>query len=119
MKMLIVYYGDSPHYVEGFSPVCKRSGVGSLHLLPRRPMTITADEYEHLKVRYPQLARSVKIVSKTADDVPVEPPEPTPVAEDVPSLVAAGVEAKQGDDVAFSDEGKAKGPWLKKKAKET
>lgn len=49
MKNLIVYYGDSPEYVEGFPKNCKRSCQGSLHLLPRKPTTVTSDEYEHIK----------------------------------------------------------------------
>lgn len=121
MKMLIVYYGDSPQYVEGFSPTCKRSCVGSLHLLPRRPLTVTEDEYEHLKARYPQLTRSVKIISKTAEEAAPPPPNvdegPPVVTEPLDTVAAEGTKVEE-NTAAHVDEGKAKGSWLKKKAKD-
>ena len=66
MKKLIVYYGDSPVYVEGFNEDCKRSCKGSLHIRPRRPITVTDDEYEHItdeKGKYASMKRWVKVIS--------------------------------------------------------
>jgi len=67
MKLLINYYGDAPIYVEGFKESCKRSCKGSLHLLPKKPLTITHDEYEHLKEKYSYIMKKVRVLAKKED----------------------------------------------------
>lgn len=71
MKKLIVYYGDSPVYVEGFSKDCARSCKGSLHIRPRRPITVTDGEYDHItdaNGKYAFMKRWVKVVSVMKED---------------------------------------------------
>ena len=48
-KYLIIYYGDAPECVEGFSKECARMKKGALHIKPGRQMTVTGDELKHIK----------------------------------------------------------------------
>lgn len=68
MKKLIAYYGDSPVYVEGFSKDCARSCEGSVHVLPRKPVTVTSDEYEHIKKSYSWMLPKLKVVAEIGED---------------------------------------------------
>ena len=86
MKMLIHYRGDHPVYVEGFAEGCKRSVTGSLHVLPKKHITVTEDEYNHMVAEYPDMMKFVKVVAKSADaeDAPVSV-EPPAVPTDTPA----------------------------------
>ncbi len=68
MKKLIAYYGDSPVYVEGFSEDCARSCEGSVHVLPRKSVTVTDDEYDHIKEKYSWMLPKLKIVAEIGKD---------------------------------------------------
>ena len=66
MKKLIVYYGDSPVYVEGFPKECKRTCKGSLHIRPKRPKTVTDEEYKYITDpdgKYAYMIRNLKLIS--------------------------------------------------------
>jgi hypothetical protein len=65
MKKLIAYYGDCPEYVEGFTSDCERSCEGSLHLLPRKTMTVTADELEFIKAKMPHIFKKIRVVAES------------------------------------------------------
>ena len=67
MKKLIAYYGDSPEYVDDFPKDCERSCKGSLHLIPRKPTTVTEGELKHLKEEHPKLRLRV-IAEKAPED---------------------------------------------------
>ena len=54
--MLVNYQGPKPETVEGFPDDAKRSCVGALHLLPRRPKEITADEWAWIKANRKDVA---------------------------------------------------------------
>ena len=69
MKKLIAYYGDSPVYVEGFSEDCARSCKGSVHVLPRKPVTVTDDEYDHIKEKYSWMLPKLKVVAEIGKNV--------------------------------------------------
>jgi len=90
MKKLIAYYGDSPVYVEGFSKDCARSCKGSVHVLPRKPVTVTADEYEHIKKSYSWMLPKLKVVAEIGEDKKVEDagsgkPEPSSKTKSEPA----------------------------------
>lgn len=67
MKKLIQYSGDSPVYAEGFSENCKRSCKGAIHILPRKPITVTDDEYAHI-MKNKDLASKLKVLAEMKDD---------------------------------------------------
>lgn len=116
MKYLLVYYGDTPLFVEGFSGKCERSCTGSLHLLPRRPVTVTEDELTHLKVHYPHLIKFIKIISQT-DDQPISDPLVAVNEEKSQDLPQTVDENRDAISQGLEEEQKAKG-WLKRKSKE-
>ena len=64
MKKLIVYYGDTPMCIEGFPKDCKRSKEGALHVLPRKNMTVTDEEYEHILKSRPEMKQNLKIIAE-------------------------------------------------------
>ena len=68
MKKLIYYYGDSPVNVEGFPKDCKRSRKGALHLLRGRPMTITAEEYDHIAEAYKWVMPKIRVVAEVNEE---------------------------------------------------
>lgn len=65
MKKLIVYHGDSPVYVEGFSKDCKRSRDGSVHILPGKPLTVTDDEFDYIKKTYSWM--KIKVIAEVKE----------------------------------------------------
>lgn len=65
MKKLIVYHGDSPVYVEGFSKDCKRSRDGSVHIIPGKPLTVTDDEFDFIKSKYSWM--KVKVIAEVKE----------------------------------------------------
>lgn len=67
MKLLINYYGDVPICVEGFIDECKRSCKGALHVLPKKPVTITDDEYEHIKKHYSHVVKKIRVLATKKD----------------------------------------------------
>ena len=71
-KLLIAYYGDSPVCVEGFPKDCARSCVGSIHVLPRKPVTVTEAEYGHIKAKYQFMLPKLKIVAEKVETKKVE-----------------------------------------------
>ncbi len=76
-KKLIIYYGDSPEYVEGFPKGCERSCKGSLHVLPRKAVTVTSDEYDHIQKSYGHMKSKLRVVveeveEKKQDDSPAK-----------------------------------------------
>lgn len=78
MKKLIVYYGDSPVCVEGFSESCKRSVKGAIHILPRKSVTVTEDEYQHILAKYDWMKSKMKVIA----EISAEAPATMPVKED-------------------------------------
>lgn len=68
MKKLIAYYGDSPEYVDDFPKDCERSCKGSMHLIPRKPITATEGELKHLKEKHKNLR--IKIIAEKAPEDP-------------------------------------------------
>ena len=99
MKKLIVYNGDSPVYAEGFSESCKRSVKGSIHLLPKKHVTVTDDEYAHIVKKYPELKSKLKVVSEMKEDVSQEQKQ----AEAAPQGVASA-EVSSQDSLPQSEE---------------
>ena len=70
MKKLVVYYGDSPVCVEGFSKDCQRSVEGSIHILPGKPKTVTDDEFKHIEKEYAWMKPKLRVVANlTAEQV--------------------------------------------------
>lgn len=67
MKKLIVYRGDAPICVEGFSKDCKRSCQGSLHLYPRKSTTVTDGELLHIKDAYSSVFSAIQVLSVIKD----------------------------------------------------
>lgn len=67
MKKLIAYYGDSPVYVEGFPKDCARSCEGSVHILPRKPVTVTVDEYNYILEKYSWMKPKLKVVAEVTE----------------------------------------------------
>ena len=67
MKKLIAYYGDSPVYVEGFPKGCARSCEGSVHILPRKSVTVTEDEYKHILDKYSWMKPKLKVVAEVSE----------------------------------------------------
>lgn len=63
-KYLIVYYGDAPECVEKFGKDCKRSCKGALHVNPGRQLTVTEDEYEHIKKAYKHMVPKLRVLSE-------------------------------------------------------
>ena len=63
-KLLVIYFGDTPVCVEGFSKECKRSCEGALHLLPRKQRSITEDECAHIKKSYKHILRKFRVISE-------------------------------------------------------
>ncbi len=67
MKKLIAYYGDSPVYVEGFPKDCARSCKGSVHILPRKSVTVTEDEYKYILDKYSWMKPKLKVVAEVSE----------------------------------------------------
>lgn len=67
MSKLIVYYGDQPESVEGFSDSCKRSCQGALHLQPRKPKTVSDDEFEHIKTARGDVFSKIRKLAEKPD----------------------------------------------------
>lgn len=67
MSKLIVYFGDNPECIEGFSKSCSRSVDGALHLKPRKPMTVTDDEYKHITESRADLKGKIRVVADKPD----------------------------------------------------
>ena len=65
MKLLVLYFGDGPVYIEGFSKECERSCKGALHLLPKKNTSITKDEYEHIKKCYKHILPKLKVMAQS------------------------------------------------------
>lgn len=68
MKKLIVYYGDTPVCVEGFPEDCKRSKEGALHILPRKNMTVTDQEYDHILKSRPDMKKLLRVIASGLKD---------------------------------------------------
>ena len=71
-KYLIVYYGDAPECVEKFGKDCKRSCKGALHVNPGRQMTVTEDEYNHMKKDYKHMFPKLRVLSEMEEEAPKE-----------------------------------------------
>ncbi len=67
-KKLIAYYGDSPVHVEGFPKDCPRSCKGSVHVLPRKPVTVTDAEYEYMRTHYKWMLPKLKVVAELGEE---------------------------------------------------
>ena len=63
-KYLIVYYGDAPECVEKFKKDCVRSCKGALHINPGRQLTVTEDEYKHIKKCYAHIMPKLRVLSE-------------------------------------------------------
>jgi len=82
-----MYYDYSPLYVEGFPKDCKRSCKGSIHLMPRKPITVTEGELAYIKMAYPK-AR-IKVVAERVEEAKAKAPA-KPAGAEAP--------AKKSDD---------------------
>lgn len=82
MPQAIVGYGVTPCQVDGFPEKCERSRKGALYIRPRSSLTLTNDELDFIKVKYPNLFKKLRIVEdfqkKKASTVVEELPEPAP-----------------------------------------
>lgn len=72
-KFLIVYYGDAPECVEGFSQTAKRSCKGALHVAPGRKLTVTEDELSHMKEHHKHMLPKLRILSEKSEAKKAEP----------------------------------------------
>lgn len=72
-KYLIVYYGDAPECVEGFSQSAERSCKGALHVAPGRKLTVTEDELSHMKEHCKHMLPKLRILSVKSEAVKAEP----------------------------------------------
>jgi len=86
-KYLMVYYGDAPECVEGFSKECKRSCKGALHVNPGRQMTVTEGELEYIKGHKKHMLAKLRVISELVEKKPepvkakVEPKKETAKVE--------------------------------------
>lgn len=103
MKKLVVYMGDSPVYVEGFPAGCERSCEGSIHLLPRKHVTITDGEHAHILAKYKHVVPKLKVMAEMKDEgkkveaaapegASAKPEQPTP------SVDAGKADSEIGDE---------------------
>lgn len=105
MKKLIVYNGDSPVYAEGFSESCKRSVKGSIHLLPKKHVTVTDDEYAHIVKKYPELKAKLRVVSEMKEDVSQEQKaEASPSGEASAEVSSQDAPSQSEEKVEATDE---------------
>lgn len=105
MKKLIGYYGDTPVCVEGFPENCKRSVKGALHLLPRKPMTVTADEHAHIVASRKDIVSKLKVLAvKNDEEGSKAEAAPQPQAE-VAAPAAEPASAKAGEGEAQTSSG--------------
>lgn len=112
-KFLIVYYGDAPECVEGFSKDCKRSCKGAIHLNPGRQVTVTEDELKHIKERHKHCLPKLRVISEMKEPEPKKGSEKkSEPKEQGPEKKAPKEEAK----LAASSKG-IKGRKKKKKKK--
>lgn len=114
MSKLIVYLGDNPECIEGFSASCSRSVQGALHIKPRKPMTVTDDEYQHIMASRADLKTKIRVVADKPDDKPEAKADgAAPVADAAKAApVASGQaeksEAKPETEVKAKEEVKGK-----------
>ncbi len=94
MKKLIVYFGDNPVCVEGFSSDCQRSVEGALHVHPRKPITVTDGEYRHMLGAHPEMHSKLKVVAEVKPEASKAEAEAGSPAEAQPSMP----EKAAGDD---------------------
>ena len=98
MKLLINYYGDHPVYIEGFSKECERSCRGALHVLPKKVMTITNDEYAHIKKNYSYVIKKLRIVAtkkEARQDFKIETAKPKVEVEKKPEKITGKSKRKK------------------------
>lgn len=65
---LIVYHGQVPVYVEKFPSDCERTRKGSLHLLPRKKVTVTDGEWEHIQKKYAFALKYIRVISECKEE---------------------------------------------------
>lgn len=105
MSKLIVYIGDNPECIEGFSASCSRSVLGALHLKPRKPMTVTDDEHQHIMASRTDLKGKIRVVADKPDEKPAVKAEGAPV--EVAKAAEADVPVEKSE--IKKDEDKSKG----------
>lgn len=107
MSKLIVYFGDNPECIEGFSASCSRSVQGALHIKPRKPTTVTDDEYQHILASRIDLKGKIRVVADKPDEKLAAKAEGAPTEaqaeagvqvekSEAPKDVVADEAAKQG-----------------------
>lgn len=109
MSKLIVYLGDNPECIEGFSASCSRSVQGALHVKPRKPMTVTDDEYQHMLASRPDLKTKIRVVADKPDQ-PEAKADSAPAAEPAKAETVAGGQVEKPEakpEVKEKDEKKS------------
>lgn len=101
MKKLIGYYGDTPVCVEGFPENCKRSVAGALHLLPRKSVTVTADEHAHILAKYKHIVPKLKVLAVMDEEGSKAAAQPQAEAA---AAEPASAKANEGEAQASSGE---------------
>ena len=64
MALVMTRPGMPIAQVEGFPEKAKRSVKGALHLRPRATITVTDDEYAHIKEKRPDLFKHMTLLEK-------------------------------------------------------
>jgi len=98
MSKLIVYTGDNPQCIEGFSDSCNRSCQGALHLRKGKPVTVTDDEFAFIKSNRSDLASKIRVVADKPDAPKASEMAPTTVqavAEPMTAEVASAPESEK------------------------
>lgn len=96
--------------VSDFPERCSRSCEGALHIKPSSTAKLTQGEMEHIKAKFPKVAKGMKVVKKITPPPPAgEPPQAAAkaAAADTPSAALAAPSAPPSEP---KGKGKGKAP---------
>lgn len=108
MSKLIVYLGDNPECIEGFSESCSRSVLGALHIKPRKPTTVTDSEYQHILESRPDLKGKIRVVADKPDEKLAAKAEGAPAEAAQAGTADVQVEKTEGKKDVAEQAAKAK-----------
>lgn len=111
MSKLVVYFGDNPACVEGFSESCKRSNAGALYLYPKKQKTITDDEFKHIQESRKDLMGKIRMIADKPDvvaEATMTAEKKSIVMEKKTEPKSSGAEEKMMEAPAFSSDKKKK-----------
>lgn len=98
MPHAVVGYGVTPCQVDEFPEKCERSRKGALYIRPRSSLTLTNDELEHIKAKYPHLYKKLRIVEDKPKRAPAKKAkEEKPPKAETPKPFVSSPSAGSGD----------------------